>query len=125
MRTITKSAAARFKAQKDEARLIKEEKIAKNLDNVLNKYASHQRDDDEFYVYSQDQLKEDIESNLWDSAIRASDFYGTTLDAKETQKAIDKVADILLNEFRVISGQLDGIGAYEKSVQEKIEHIQH
>lgn len=116
MRTITKSAALRFEAQKEEAKLLNEEKIATSIEKSLEKYANAQRNDEDFYVYSQDQLKTDVNQALWDAAIRASDFYGTALDAKKIQESIDKVADIFLDEMRVVSGNLDGVGAYEKLV---------
>lgn len=116
MRTIDKNHYDRFTVQAKEAKILKLEKTASNLDKVLTKYASATRDSGAFYSYSSDQLRQDVEMAMWDAAVRAMDYFGAPVDANEVQKSIDKLASDLIDEIRVHAGVEDGVGAHEPVV---------
>lgn len=112
MRTINENFMTRLIAQRDEAKLLGLNKIATNLTNQISSNAV--RDGDENYEYSYASLKEDVEENLWDAAIRAQDYFGNTADAREISDIITVISEQLINEIRVKLGKT--IGAYEPVV---------
>jgi len=50
------------------------------------------RKDNETYFYNQDQLKADVEQNLWDSFVRVADYFDTSIDPVIAQKIVEKYA---------------------------------
>jgi len=111
MRTVTKTFLKRVEAQRDEAKLLKLDKIVSYLDQQVQ---SETREDDEFYRYSHDELRKDVEKALWSAAMRVQDFYGKVANATDVQKAIELCADDLIESVRVRTGKL--VGAYEENV---------
>lgn len=117
MRTITESNMKRMIAQRDEAKTIGLTKVAANLSAQIGTVGVRSDADD--YIYNYAELKDDIESTLWDAAIRAQDFYGKTADAKQLQELIEKHAEDFINSVRIKTGA--DIGAYESSLPGQID----
>lgn len=124
MRFITKKMFDRLAAQKEEANTLKLTKLANHLDShVLNKSAEV-RSNDESYLYTQGQMRTDVEGALWDATIRVADYFGLPFDALQAQQMIEKIADDLIDEMRVAVGNDSGVGPYDaKTPGETSEHV--
>lgn len=116
MRTIKKTFLTRLAAQAQEAEVQGLTKVADALTSQIEKNSDHIRKNEEFYVYSEKDVKADIQDKFWDIIVRIADYYDTNIDAKEMQALIDKAADDILNDVRVKLGINHGIGAYEPNV---------
>lgn len=114
MRTVTKTFLKRVEAQRDEAKLLKLDKVAGNLDHQVEKYADNTRQDDEFYRYSHEDMQQDVERALWSAAMRVQDFYGKVANATEVQELIELFASDLIDSVRHKTGKI--VGAYEETV---------
>lgn len=114
MRTITENQFNRLIVQAEEAEKQKITKIASNLTKQIEKASV--RPDDASYLYAESSLKEDVESCLWDAALRIADFHNTTVDAVEIQGVIEAYSQHLIREIQVKANCEHGIGAYEPTV---------
>ena len=113
MRTITEKFAKRLLAQAKEAKL---QGLTKVADHVSVMVEAHDiRADDASYVYSGDDVQNDVENALWVGAVRAADFFDCSVDAKSMQQVIAKFAEQLIDEVRMNAGISHGVGAYEPS----------
>lgn len=121
-RTITEDLLERLQAQADEADIIGETKLADIVTNQIQKTAIRKNDD--FYSYASIELKNDIESLLWQAALRVADFNASSLDIIEVQKSIESFANNFIEDFTVQSGITHGVGAYEPVVPgEEKQHV--
>jgi hypothetical protein len=116
MRTINEKMFLRLAAQRDEAGLLKMGKLSRHLQNVVVDAKDVQRENDTGYKYSHEELRTDVERELWNAAIRAADYFGAPFDAVKAQKAIEKLAGDLIEEVRVIVGNQSGVGPYDVKV---------
>lgn len=117
MRTITENLFNRLLAQAQEAELQGLSKIAEGLTNQIEKNSHLVRKDDSFYLYNEEEFRNDLNSQFWNIIVRAADFYGVRkFDAVVTQELIDKTAQILVEDFCNIVGINHGVGAYEENV---------
>ena len=91
MKTITEANMKRLIVQRDEAKTVGLNKIASQLSAQIGTVGV--RGDSDDYHYSKEELRNEIESSLWDVAIRAQDFYGKFADARVVQDIIEKQAD--------------------------------
>lgn len=114
MRTLSKTMFDRLYIQSEEAEKLGLIKTAENLTITLA--SINTRKDSELYSYAQEEAKSDVEKALWAAVIRASDYYGSTVDAANMQSVIEKMASDLMNEVRKDVGNTSGVGAYEPSV---------
>ncbi len=115
-KTINNSLWNRLLAQAEEAEYQGLTKIASNLTNQVDKYASAIRSDDQKYHYSSASLKNDIEECCWNAIVRIADFHNTKLDAIEMQKLVDVFAEDLMRSVSIKLGSRSGIGAYEEEL---------
>jgi len=120
MRTITKSNLKRLIAQRDEAKLLGFDKVASNLTEQIG--TSNTRDDADAYQYDYSDLKKEVQSSLWDAAVRAQDFYGKFADARGIQDLIEKQAEDFINSIKHETGSV--VGAYESPVPGEEEVIE-
>lgn len=117
MRTISSTLLHRIAIMAHEAELQSMEKVASSLTTQIEKNAANVRKSDEFYSYSEDQFKTDVNDHLWDIVIRAADFYGVnTIDAAQMQPILEKIADTFVSEIRNVAGIKHGVGAHEDAV---------
>lgn len=116
MRTIKKTLFNRLAVQAQEAEIQGLTKVADALTSQIEKNSAYVRKNDEFYVYSEKDVKSDIQNKFWDIIVRIADYYDANIDAKDMQYIIDKAANDILNEVRVKLGINHGIGAYEPNV---------
>ena len=87
MRTITEKFSARLKVQAKEADTIG----LKKLCNQLNRLAkTSTRPTGSSYVYLEAELKNDVESPLWDAVLRIADYYDCNVDVEFVQNNIEK-----------------------------------
>lgn len=100
----------RLISQRNEAKYLGLEKIASALSEQIS--TASVREDSDAYVYDYHDLKSDVESVLWDSAIRAQDFFGKLADAKEINALIEKAADDFIHSIGVTTGS--AVGLYEE-----------
>jgi hypothetical protein len=114
MKTLNKRTLDRMQAQYDEASYIGLKKIASALDNQIKTHELRVSDSD--YVYPSEELKNDVETNLWAAAMRVVDFYGRSFDAPDVQKTIEAAASEFINQVANKIGAADGVGAYEPPV---------
>lgn len=114
MRTINDKMFARLTAQAEEARTLKMTKLANHLHDEVQKVAV--RPQRENYTYTDSEMRTDVERALWDAMIRAADYFGAPFDAVKVQKVIDKMAEDLIDEVRVIVGNDSGVGPYDVPV---------
>ena len=112
MRTFTDTFVKRIDAQLEEAKLLKLDKVAENLDYQVQHMEP--RKDDEFYKYSHDEPQQDVEKALWSAAMRVQDFYGKLANAADVQQLVEACADDLIEAVRVRTGKL--VGAYEETI---------
>jgi len=98
-RTISKRVFLRLTAQADEADIYGHTDIASNLTSQILKYADDVRDEteNEDYVYSKDDMMEEIKDNLWDCASRMFDYYDEIPDARDIQSIIDFEAESFIS----------------------------
>jgi len=121
MRTITSLMYNKLAVQASEAANLGLNKVAEALDNCLEVSV---RPDGELYSYAQDEIQADVEKNIWQAMIRTADYYGSTFDAANMQKVVEKLAANLMEEVRKDVGNTSGVGAYEPTVPgEHREHI--
>ena len=113
MRTISKTLKKRLLAQAEEANFHGLEKVAIKLSNQAN--INPIRHDFEDYVYSHNELQNDVENLLWSAAVRTQDYYGKTANAEEIGKFIEAFADDLISSIRTKIGG-DVIGPHEPLV---------
>lgn len=117
MRTIRRSIFNRLYVQADEAEKLGLKSIATNLTNVLEKTASHVREDESFYSYSSNEFKEDVDQIMWDAAIRIADFYDIRqIDAEAVNHLLNKFASDLKKEICTIHKKSSAVGAFEPTV---------
>lgn len=121
MRTIKNNLFQRLVAQAEEADVRGLSKVAESLTEQVSKNAKHIRRDDEFYSYSADQLKTELNDQLWSAAVRIFDFYDIqSFNADQLQDSIDKIAKSLVTELCTQANMQHGIGAYEEAVPGQI-----
>ncbi len=113
MRTISKNLKKRLIAQAEEANFQGLEKVAIKLVHQA-KNASIRQDDEE-YIYSSAELRNDVENLIWSAIIRAEDYFGKTADAKEAGMIVEAFADELIASIRTKIGG-DVIGPHEPLV---------
>lgn len=116
MRTVKKTFLNRLAVQAKEAEIQGLDKVAESLTSQIVKNSEHVRDADTFYVYSEKDVKSDIQDKFWDVIVRIADYYDANIDAKEMQAVIDRYSEDMLNEVKTKLGMSHGIGAYEASV---------
>ena len=114
MRTITKKFALRLAAQSQEAKLRGMTKLADKIDNLIK--SNNTRDNDASYMYAEAELKDNVESALWNGVVRAADYYDCNIDTADIQKAVESLASQLIEEVRINGHISHGVGAYEPSV---------
>ena len=117
MRTITESNMKRLIAQRNEARTVGMVKVASQLSAQVGTTGT--REDSADYTYDYSELKDDVESYMWDAALRAQDFYGKMADAAQLQVLIEKQAQDFINSVRVQTGST--IGLYESDLPGEID----
>jgi hypothetical protein len=113
MRTISKNLKRRLLAQAEEANFQGLEKVAIKLSYQANNNPT--RHDLEEYVYSHNELQNDVENLLWSAVVRTQDYYGKTANAKEVGKLIEVFAYELISSIRTKIGG-DVIGPHEPLV---------
>ena len=116
MRSVTDIVFNRLVAQKKEADLHGLDKVSENVSKQLEKYADNIRADEDFYVYSDSDLKADVEGKLWDAIIRVADFYNRCPDVTVAQSCVDWLSKALLDDVRVKLGVTHGVGEFEPTV---------
>jgi hypothetical protein len=113
MRTISKTLKKRLIAQAEEANFQGLETVASKLAQQV-KFSSTRHDDEE-YIYSNAELKDDVENLLWNAVVRAEDYFGKTADAKEVGLIVKSLAEELISSIRTKIGG-DVIGPHEPLV---------
>ncbi len=113
MRTISNTLKKRLIAQAEEANFQGLEKVAIRLVNQAKN--SSVRSDFEEYIYSNAELKNDVENLFWSAVVRAEDYFGKTADAKEVGKIVEALAEELISSIRTKIGG-DVIGPHEPLV---------
>jgi hypothetical protein len=122
MRSLTKKLAHRLSAQAREAEIQGLTKVATHLDCAIEKNSI--RENDANYTYAEEDFKDNVERNIWLSAVRAMDFYDCHIDAADMQPVIEKLAWILTEEVRIKGGVRHGVGAHEPNVPgERLEKV--
>lgn len=117
MRTIKENLFQRLAAQASEAELQGLAKVAESLTDQLEKLSIHVRPNDEKYSYSREDFLKDVHSQLWGAILRMADFYDIRrLDAAEVQEIIEKKAQDMIDEIKVLAGVQHGVGAWEDPV---------
>lgn len=114
MRTVTKTFLKRLEAQRDEAKLLKLDRVVDHLTGQIDRRAEAVREDDDFYRYSYEDLQKDVEWNLWSAALRIQDFYGKVANAADVQEVIEACAEDIIQAVRTRTGKM--VGAYEDTV---------
>jgi hypothetical protein len=113
MRTISENLNKRLIAQAEEAKFQGLDKVSDDIYNQVN--LNPLRKDHEEYVYSDSDLRNDVETLLWTAAIRVQDYFGKTANANELSEIISTIADDMLSSIRhKIGGNI--IGPYEPLV---------
>lgn len=110
MRTISKNLKRRLLAQIEEANFQGLEKVASQLEVQAEAYSV--RDDSEEYIYSENDLRTDVESLLWSAAVRTQDYFGKTADASKIATIVDSYSDEIIESIRNTIGG-DVIGPHE------------
>lgn len=113
MRTISKTLQKRLIAQADEANFQGLEKISDHLQKIASIQAV--RSDNEEYVYSAEDLKNDVERLLWGCVVRTQDYFDKTADAKNIGSIITSLAEEIITSVRIDIGG-DVIGPHEPFV---------
>ena len=113
MRTISKNLKRRLLAQSEEANFRGLEKVAIKLNTQVNNTPLRQDFDE--YIYSRNDLNNDVEDLLWKAAIRVQDYFGKTAEASMIGDMIDVMATDLISSIRLKIGG-DVIGKYEPIV---------
>jgi hypothetical protein len=113
MRTISKNLKKRLIAQADEANFQGMEKVAAKLSIMAN--STPTRNDFEEYVYSHNELQNDVENLLWSAAIRTQDYFGKTASAEGIGELIESLAEELISGIRKKVGG-SAVGPYEPLV---------
>jgi hypothetical protein len=113
MRTISKNLKLRLLAQAEEANFHGLEKVAMKLNDQIN--STPIRQDTDEYIYSRNELYNDVEDLLWKAAIRTQDYLGKNADAGIIGEIIESFADELITSIRIKVGG-DVVGAYEPLV---------
>lgn len=116
MRTIKKSLLDIIELQASEAEVQGLTKIASDLTNQVVKNADAVRDDDEFYIYSNEDYKNDIRDQLWNTVIRTADYFNQSFDAQDFDPIIERYASLLMSDLRAKFGSEHGVGAHESNV---------
>lgn len=101
MRTITKTAYNRYQAQINEAKILKMNELVETLEKKVSEQKV--REDDQFYVYSAEQLEQDVKTALWDVAIRVQDYYNKVGDINSIQMLIADHAEEIIDGIRKIA----------------------
>lgn len=114
-RGINENHLDRLEAQLEEAKLLKLTKVAESLQDQIDKNKDNIRVSAN-YVYTDGDLRKDINDNLWTAATCISDYLGAVPDARNVQKIIDKLASELFDEVCVAANVPDGVGAYDANV---------
>lgn len=115
-RSISENHLNRLEAQLEEAKLLKLTKVAESLKAQIDKASVRASSSDENYIYTDGDLKRDINNNLWSAAMCIMDYLGNVPDARNVQKIIDKCASELFDDFCVAANVPDGVGAYDVNV---------
>lgn len=102
MRTISENLKKRMEAQAGEADFQGLQKLAENLNHTVKSCPT--RSDEEEYVYSNGDLRKDVERSLWMAAIRVQDYFNKTADAKDLDELISIHADELIETIRTKIG---------------------
>lgn len=118
MRTITKNLYERMVAQADEVRIHGFEKLANQVEEAV--LPVPHRKDEGSYTYPVEDFENDVKTALWDAVIRTADFHNTSFDIQEVQPIVEKLANDLISELRVISNNEAGVGAFEPTVPGEI-----
>jgi hypothetical protein len=113
MRTISNNLKKRLLAQSEEANFHGLDKVAAKISYQIRNTPT--RDDFEEYVYSHNDLQNDVENFLWSAAIRTQDYYGKTANAEHISKLVEEFAGDLISSIRTnIGGAV--IGPHEPFV---------
>jgi hypothetical protein len=120
MRTVTESLKKRFVAQAKEAKIQGFTKVAEQL--LQEAETCEVRPNEESYLYTSDQLQNDVEKLLWTAATRTQDYFGKTADARDINDIIEQHASDIIDEIRNKIGG-DILGKYEPSVPGEGEDI--
>lgn len=97
MSTISKELLKRYSAQAEEANLQGFWKVSSSLKEAVS--SEKTRDSNESFIYSENQLKEDIKKNLWKNIVRASDYYQVCPDALKVEAFIESFSEQFLEDF--------------------------
>ena len=116
-RTISTVLKKRLQIQATEAKTLGMTKTAAQLDGIVK--STKERNPDQFYSYSHEELQDDVESIVWEAALRVQDFYNKTGDASQISEEVEAVATDLIDSIRhKIGGPI--VGAYEPRVPGEI-----
>jgi uncharacterized membrane-anchored protein YjiN (DUF445 family) len=113
MRTITESLKKRLIAQYEESVFQGFDKTASQL--KVQAQETPVRGDFEDYVYSKQDLINDVEKLLWSAAVRTQDYFGKTADAHVIEQLIEACAEDLITTIKTKIGG-DIVGPYEPIV---------
>jgi len=116
-RTISNILKKRLQIQSSEAKTLGLVKVSERVDNLVNK--TGERDPEQFYTYSHEELQEDVESLILEATLRVQDFYNKTGDIGKISEGIESIAGDLIDMVRNnIGGSV--VGAYEPSIPGEI-----
>lgn len=107
MRTIAKSIQKRIEAQAHEAKTLGFEKLASDLSNQIE--GQPVRSDEDEYVYTYAELKDDVAKQIWKAALSVQDYYGKTVDGRQLAEFIYANADDLIDLIRAQSKSVVGV----------------
>ena len=122
MRTITKKLSARLKAQAQEANVMGLKKLGNHLMRLSE---AKTRATGSSYVYSETDLKQDVETSLWNAMLRIADYYDCNIDAEFTQHNVEKLSELMRTAISKHAGISHGVGVYEPIVpgEEVVEEV--
>ena len=113
-RSISEGHLLRLQAQLEEAKVLKLD-VTKPLETEVAAQSIVRKDND-FYLYTEAELKNDLRGLLWAAATRVSDYLGVVPDVRDIDAAVDAHAEALFKELSVAANVPDGVGAYEPTV---------
>lgn len=114
-RTVKESLINRLVAQAEEVECQGLVKIAEHLTDQIN--SVNPRSEEASYIFASSDFQKEVESNLWNVVIAASDFYDSVFDSKETQILVEKYANDLIQDLRIrLFGLSSPVGAFEPSL---------
>jgi len=111
-RSISESILKQVQAQANEAKTLGFDKLASALNEQVSCQSS--RSDNEEYVYTYAELKEDIVAHLWKAALQVQDYYGKTADGRDIAALVFDHAEDIIDEIRTCARAQ--VGAHEPLV---------